>query len=226
MILTVLGSGYGRATARRATAGYLVEWSGRALLMDPSAGTYGRALKSGLDPAVLDAVLLTHHHPDHTSDLAAILWARRKEGIDSELSLAGPPGTDRLLDAVRAIDPTWYGAPCRVVDYPLERTGLLVTSYPADHTGGAVCLRLVAQGKALAYSGDTADCDGLREACRDVDLALLECTANESTDGHMTPQDCEAVVRATGARRALLTHLGPAVDAALPLAEDGLVETL
>ncbi len=226
MILTVLGSGYGRATARRATAGYLVEWSGRALLMDPSAGTYARALKAGLDPAVLDAVLLTHHHPDHTSDLAAILWARRQERIDREILLAGPPGTDRLLDAVRAIDPTWYGAPCRVVDYPLEQSGLLVRSYPATHTEGAVCLRLVAQGKALAYSGDTADCEGLREACRDVDLALLECTAREPTRGHMTPKDCEAVVEATRPRRVLLTHLGPDVEASLPLAEDGLVETL
>ena len=44
MIVTVLGSGHAVPTARRACSGYLVEWSGGAVLLDASAGTYMRAL--------------------------------------------------------------------------------------------------------------------------------------------------------------------------------------
>ena len=86
-----------------------------------------------------------------------------------------------------------------------------------------MCLRIEADGKVLAYSGDTADCAGLRDACRDADLALLECTSNEPQPCHMTPADCAAVVEATGIKRAFLTHLGPDVESALPMVEDGTV---
>jgi ribonuclease BN (tRNA processing enzyme) len=196
VIVTVLGSGCAVPTHRRACAGYLVEWSGGALLLDASAGTYMRALKAGLDPLRLRAVLFSHEHMDHTADLPALLHAHRKQKLE-------PPTVVR--------------------EYPFETHGLCAVAFPADHTPEAVCLRLEAGGKVLAYSGDTADCEGLRGACRGADLALLECTSMEPCAGHMTPTACAAVVAAARPKRVLLTHLGPDVETDLPLAEDGMV---
>jgi ribonuclease BN (tRNA processing enzyme) len=221
MQLTILGSGTARPTHRRASAGYLVEWSGNALLLDPSAGTYMRALKAGLDPTRLVAVALSHLHADHTADLPGLLWARRQEKLEAPLAIVGPPGTAALLRRARALydDET----PARVEPFPWRAEGISIDVFPARHSDEAVCLRITAGGKVLAYSGDTSDCDGLRAACAGADLALLECTAREAKEGHLSPAECERVVAATSPRRVLLTHVGPGVEPTLPTAEDGLV---
>jgi ribonuclease BN (tRNA processing enzyme) len=224
MQLTILGSGTARPTHRRASAGYLVEWSGNALLLDPSAGTYMRALKAGLDPKRLVAVVFTHLHADHTADLPGLLFARRQEKLEAELAIVGPPGTAALLRRARALyeDET----PARVEPFPWRAEGLSIDAFPARHSEEAVSLRITAEGKTLAFSGDTGDCEGLRAACAGADLALLECTAREPKEGHLSPAECEAVVAATAPRRVLLTHIGPRVEPTLPTAEDGLVVSL
>jgi len=223
MQLTILGSGGALPTHRRASAGYLVEWSEGALLLDASAGTHMRALKAGLDPDRLRAVVLSHLHPDHTADLPGILWARRQEKRTTPLAIAGPPGTTELLDRLRAAYGEWLETPVRVDHFPWRARGVAVEAFPAHHSVESVCLRLTADGRTLAYSGDTADCEGLRDACRGADLALLECSSKEAKEGHMTPRDCEEVVAAARPKRVFLTHLGPDVTPALPVAEDGLV---
>ncbi|MHC4340755.1 MAG: MBL fold metallo-hydrolase [Planctomycetota bacterium] len=224
MQLTILGSGTALPTARRSSSGYLLEWHGGALLLDPSAGTYAHALKAGLDPHLLGAVVLSHFHLDHTADLPAILWARRQmEDLESTLLIAGPVGTKEYIERLLQAHGKWLDAPCEAAGYPFELAGLLVEAFTAEHSDGAVCLRLTADGKTLAFSGDTADCEGLREACRAADLALLECTSATRLEGHLTPGDCESVCRAAEPKRVLLTHLGPDVEASFPTAEDGLV---
>jgi len=224
MQLTILGSGTARPTHRRASAGYLVEWARGALLLDPSAGTYMRALKAGLDPKRLVAVVLSHLHADHTADLPGLLFARRQEKLEAKLAIAGPKGTADLLRRVRAL----YGdeTPARVEPFPWHAEGLAVEAFPARHSEEALCLRIAADGKTLAFSGDTGDCEGLRAACAGADLLLLECTAREPKEGHLSPAECERIVLATRPRRVLLTHIGPNVEPPLPSAEDGLVVSL
>jgi ribonuclease BN (tRNA processing enzyme) len=224
MQITILGSGTALPTRRRASAGCLVEWSRGAILLDASAGTYMRALKAGLDPDLLRAVVLSHLHADHTADLAAILWARRQEKRTHPLPIVGPPGTGPLVERHRAV----YGddTPARIDSFPWRDHGLAIDAFPARHSPEAVCLRLEADGRTLAYSGDTGDGEGVRAACRDADLALLECTSREPKEGHLSPGDCERIVAAARPRRVLLTHLGPGVEPTLPAAEDGLVVPL
>jgi len=228
--VTVLGSGSALPTAQRASSGYLVEWSGGALLLDLSAGTWTRALRAGLDPRKLRAIALSHLHPDHTGDLIGALWAHEMDANRAApLRFAGPEGTAELLDRARGLYAPWgdwFEAPFGVCGYPFEIEGLSVEAFPARHSPEAVCLRISAEGTTLAYSGDSEDCPGLREACRDADLALLECTAAEPAKGHMTAADCARVVQAAQPRQVLLTHLGPGVVSDLPLAEDGMTVRL
>jgi ribonuclease BN (tRNA processing enzyme) len=223
-LVTILGSGTARATARRASAGYLVEWKEGALLLDPSAGTYVRALKAGLDPARLVAVVLSHFHGDHAADLPGILWARRQEKPPRPFAIVGPTGTAALAARARAVfaDDT----PADVQPFPWRGPGLSIDAFPARHTREAVCLRFATEGKVVGYSGDTGDCEGLRTACAGADLALLECAAQVPKEGHLSPAECERIVAATRPKRVLLTHIGPDVHPTLPCAEDGLVVPL
>jgi len=222
MIVTVLGSGSARPSARRSSAGYLVEWSGGQVLLDASAGTLQRALKAGLDPARLRAVVLSHFHVDHTGDLPALLWHREEGDV---LTVAGPPGTHAFVEAVRAGFPEdWLQKP-RVAGFDeLARAeSIAVTSFPAEHSDEAVCLRLELDGATLAYSGDTADGPGVRAALRGADLALLECTGHR--DGHCDADDCAAICDDAQPARVLLTHIEDEPKTELPVAEDGLVLT-
>lgn len=229
MQVTVLGSGSALPTHRRASAGYLVEWSGHALLLDAAAGTYARALKAGLDPHRLRAVALSHFHLDHTGDLPGILWARKQvPGLaETPLRLLGPDGTRAFVEAVVGAYPAgWLPVAWEAGVYPAEVEGLSLEAFPARHSPEAVCLRLSAGGRALAYSGDTGDCDGLRAACRDADLALLECSIEVPSETHLHPAACAEIAEAARTRRFLLTHLSPAVETGLPKAEDGMVITV
>lgn len=227
MQLTVLGSGSALPTHRRASSGFLLEWSGGALLIDASSGTYMRALKAGLDPHRLEAVVISHFHPDHIADLPGLLWARRQDkDLETTLRIVGPEGAAEWLARLRAPYGEWLEVPCAVSGFPFEHAGLRVLAFPARHSPEAVCLRIEADGRSLAYSGDTGDCEGLRSACREVDLALLECTVGEPEEGHMTERDCAAVIEAARPRRSMLVHLGPDVAPELPAAEDGLVVTV
>ncbi|MDH3591325.1 MAG: ribonuclease Z [Planctomycetota bacterium] len=188
-------------------------------ILDAAAGTYMRALKAGLEARRLRFVAITHFHLDHVADLPALFWARKQlPELDVALPIVAPAGLAAELPPLMAAH--------EFAAYPFECDGLLIDAFPAVHKPESVCLRVTADGKTLAYSGDTEDCDGLRAACRDADLALLECSSNEPLPGHLTPAGCEAVRTASGARRVLLTHLGPDVVTELPRAEDGLVVRL
>lgn len=76
MKLTVLGSCGAWPTAGEATSGYLVEHDGFRLVLDLGYATLPQLL--GHVAAVdVDAVVISHGHPDHCADLNPLLRARR-----------------------------------------------------------------------------------------------------------------------------------------------------
>ncbi len=87
----VLGSGGPVADDGRAASGYLVWRDGRAItLVDAGGGIFLRFGEAGAKIADLDAILLTHLHADHTSDLPALLKAGYFSKRTRPLVVAGP----------------------------------------------------------------------------------------------------------------------------------------
>ena len=94
----ILGSGGPAINPERASAGYLL-WVGSQakLLFDIGGGTYLRFGQSRAKLADLAMVGISHLHPDHTSDLAALMWGSNR--IRSEpLPIVGPSGNDVAPD--------------------------------------------------------------------------------------------------------------------------------
>jgi len=84
----VLGSG-GPFGAGRASAGYIVWIDGVSRLMvDAGGGTFVRFHQAGATLADLQLLALSHFHPDHASDVPALLWPR-----GGDLLVAGPSGS-------------------------------------------------------------------------------------------------------------------------------------
>ncbi len=101
MRLTVLGSCGAWPDAGQACSGYLVEHDGFRLLVDLGYAVVPRLLER-LTAAEVDAVLISHGHPDHCADLNPLLRARvLRDDPPPPLPVYALPGA---LDAVLALD--------------------------------------------------------------------------------------------------------------------------
>jgi ribonuclease BN (tRNA processing enzyme) len=94
----ILGSGGPAISPERASAGYLL-WVGAQarLLFDIGGGTYIRFGQSRAKLADLAMVGISHLHPDHTSDLAALMWGSNRMRVEP-LHIVGPSGNDVAPD--------------------------------------------------------------------------------------------------------------------------------
>lgn len=91
----VLGSGGPIADDGRASSAYLVWKDGRArVLVDIGGGSFVRFGQSGAQLEDLDAVLLTHLHTDHVTDLPALLKGGFFSNRQRALPLVGPSAGD------------------------------------------------------------------------------------------------------------------------------------
>ncbi len=97
--LQILGSG-GPFGYGSASAGYLV-WvdSVSRIMVDAGGGTFARFHESGARMADLDLLALSHFHPDHSSEVPALLWTQR-----AELRIVGPSGNDGFPSVEQFLD--------------------------------------------------------------------------------------------------------------------------
>jgi ribonuclease BN (tRNA processing enzyme) len=108
------------------------------------------------------------------------------------------------------------------------------TAFPVDHASGAPAYapRLLAGGRVIACSGDTAWTDTLLEAAAGADLFVCEAyTYARAVRYHLPYAALREHRQRLGCRRLLLTHPSPDLlahraELADELAEDGQVLTL
>ena len=230
MRLTVIGCSGSFAGPASPASSYLVQArdEGRVanLVLDLGSGALG-ALQRHLDPCEVDAVMVSHLHPDHCMDLTGLYVSRKYRpggSPEARLPVYGPGGTEqRLTAAYEGIDD---GGMTREFDFRRLTNGLpihigpfTVTPWHVNHPVEAFGFRVEADGEVLAYSGDTDTCDNLTRLFAGADLVLADSAFVEGRDQvsgiHLTGRRAaEAAVAAGGVRRLMLTHLPPWNDVA------------
>jgi ribonuclease BN (tRNA processing enzyme) len=222
MRITVLGGCGAWPTAGQGCSGYLVEHGGFRVLIDPGYATFPVLLKHCPAEAV-DAVVVSHGHPDHCADLNPLLRARRlSDDPPAPLPVYAPHGA---LDAVLALDaPAMLASAYTLHAFePGEGFGVgpfAARTWALPHFVPNAGIRLTAPGGAvLAYTGDTGPDAALLELARDADLFLCEATYLRSMDDSQRPYLMTARLAGEFAARArvarlLLTHLWPGTDPA------------
>ena len=181
----ILGSGGPAINAERASAGYLL-WVGTQakLLFDIGGGTYIRFGQSRAKLADLEMVGISHLHPDHTSDLAALMWGSNRMR-SAPLPIVGPSGNSaapdfatflsRMFDAetgafqvlgstLGAAQPGVERPPLAVsvVDVTktepttvLDRDGMTVTAFHIPHANlPTLAYRVQTRGVSIVFSSD------------------------------------------------------------------------
>jgi len=217
--LTVLGGCGGWPAAGLACSGYLVEHNGFRLLIDPGYATLPRLLTVA-DAAEVDAVLVSHGHPDHCADLNPLLRARAmRDEPPPALPVFAPPGA---LGPVLALDrPGMLDDAIELREFTpgsrLEIGPFGVRSWLLPHWMPNAGLRLEAGGQVLAYTGDSGPSPLLAELARGAGVFLAEATRPwQVEDGSArylsSARQAGAVAREAGAGRLVLTHLWPGTD--------------
>ena len=229
MKLTIIGCTGSFAGPDSPASCYLVsgeDAGGRTwrILLDMGNGALG-ALQRHIDLHEIDAVLVSHLHPDHCIDLAglhvAVKWDPRGWGAD-RIPLWAPPGTHDYLAGTHGLplEPGMSGEfdfHAWMPEEPVRMGPFTVTPFRVAHpTPEPYALRIDYDGpegiSTLAYSGDTDACEGLVRAARGADVFLCEAAYHEGRDDalrgiHLTGRRAGEAARDAGARKLLLTHL-------------------
>jgi ribonuclease BN (tRNA processing enzyme) len=105
----VLGSGGPAAKPDRASASYLL-WVGNEakVLIDMGGGAFLRFGQSGANLRDLAVVAISHLHPDHVSDLPALLWSPNQVRRNP-LPIMGPSGNETAPDLATFLDGLFDG---------------------------------------------------------------------------------------------------------------------
>lgn len=227
--LTVVGCSGSVSGPHSPASCYLVQapFQGRtySLLLDLGPGAFG-ALYHYLDPARVDAIALSHLHPDHCLDVCGFYVAARYSITAPwpRIPLLGPPGTlARLGRAYDVLAPR--GGPSEIGGLPDQ---LDVTDWRAEQALGPFTLRSArvrhpvetfavrvtetATGANLTYTGDTGPSSELVELARGTDLLLSEAAfvpADLAVAVHLTGAQAGEHAAAAGARALMITHVPP-----------------
>ncbi|HEU0088687.1 MAG TPA: MBL fold metallo-hydrolase [Pseudonocardiaceae bacterium] len=232
MLLTVLGCSGSVPSPQSPASGYLVRAGYTTVVLDLGNGSFG-ALQRHVDPFDLDAVILSHLHPDHCADVSALTVYRRYHPVRKPgwpVALHGPSEVaDRLAAAYAASTAERLVADLSdVYDFrPFAgpvRIGLLeVHAVPVEHLCEAYAVRLCQAGRTLVYSGDTGPCRALVDLAAGADVLLAEASwpdrVRNPSGIHLSGRDAGQAAAAAGVGRLLITHAPPWTDTEQVLAE-------
>ena len=233
LAVTVLGCGGTFAGAGNACSGYLVRGGGTAVLLDCGPGVLS-SLQHHLEPTELDAVVVSHSHPDHWGDVPVMRNALHYVLGHHGVPLFTTADTLAILDGVFHDGLGDAFAPSVIADGADFTVGALRmrtsrTAHPPETMGirvdlGGVELGEGASTRSIAYSADTGPAWSLGRLGDGIDLGICEATwlaadGFDVDDLHMTAEQAGRLARADGVAQLLITHVPPTGSVELAVAE-------
>ena len=218
--LTVLGAGPAYSDRPGAIgASYLVRHGDTQLVLDLGHGTFSQ-MASTVEPSALDAIVVSHLHPDHFVDLVPLRHYLRWEfQPPRRLRIVGPRELPDRIDGLQA-EPG-FSAGALDVEALSERS-FSVGSFAIEarrvlHTPDSYGFRLsVGDGPGLVYTGDCGRATDIDPLMRPGDTLLSEVSfgpyPGDPHAAHLDGPSVGALAVRTGAGRVLLTHLGMGLD--------------
>ncbi|MGZ9159890.1 MAG: MBL fold metallo-hydrolase [Candidatus Limnocylindrales bacterium] len=218
--LDVLGAGPAYTDRVGSTgAAYLVRAGSTAVLLDLGQGSFPR-LAATLEPSTLDAVVVSHLHPDHFIDLVALrhylVWQFRPA---RHVRVIAPAGLDTRLDALH--DTPGFSAAALDVEAITPGTvaigDLAVEAARVTHSRDSHGFRVTSgAGPGLVYSGDCGRAEDLEALLRPGDTLLSEVSFGPGPvppgAAHLDGPEVGALGTRARVGRILLTHLQMGFD--------------
>lgn len=225
--IKILGSGTCVPSLKRSACSVLVQTGAYNLLLDVGPGTMRQMLRADIQIQDIDVILLSHFHLDHSSELAAFIFASRygsPQPRQKGLNIAGGNGLTDLYDALnRAYNNllTLPGDILKIHELALPFTKSLklnkinIRHAGVKHNRESLAYRITSEdGFSLAYSGDTDISDSLVDIAKGVDVFICESAFPDGhkVKGHLTPSLAGEIASRAGVGCLVLTHFYPECD--------------
>jgi ribonuclease BN (tRNA processing enzyme) len=215
------------------------------LLIDCGASSLVAMNRLGIDRNAIAAIVVTHFHADHFGGipffiLDAQFFSKRRQ----PLTLVGPPGLAQWYE--RVMETAFPGSSQAAQKFALDLVEIApgqartlgaatVRAFQAVHgptPGPYHAVRIEAEGRAVAYTGDSEWTPALIAAGRQADLFIAEAYFRERTVAtHLSLAAVEAHLDEIAPKRLILTHmsddmLGHPDRARFETAHDGMIVAL
>ena len=236
MRLDVLGAGPAYTDKLGAAgASYLMRAGSTAIVLDLGQGSFPR-MAATLEPSSVDAVFVSHLHPDHFIDLVAMRhYLRWQFEPERHVRVIAPTGLAGRIDALHD-EPGFTAATLDVEPIPDEVAvgPLRIQAIRVTHTADSHAFRVsLADGPGLVYTGDCGRARDVEPLIVPGDWLLSEVSFRPGPVAagamHLGGPAVGGLATSSGIGRVLLTHLQMGFDADATVASvraryDGPVE--
>lgn len=221
MKLTIVGCAGSFPGPESSASCYLLEapWQGGTfrLLLDIGSGSFG-TLQHYIDPKDIDAISLSHLHPDHCFDISGLYVYRKyhPSGLLPRIPVFSPSGSDwHLSNAYGTTQPNGMTLPFEFRDHldggEVQVGPFTLTAKKVVHPVPAYAVRVTDGENTIVYSGDTGPMDGLADFVRGADIFLCEASFTEDgenpPDLHLTGAEAGQIAEDAQVPLLLVTHI-------------------
>ena len=215
--LGTAGARFVTARQLRSSAGTYIELSGKRIMLDPGPGTLMTCAKTRprIEPGNLDAVILSHGHIDHSTDVNVLIDAMTGGGLRRRGLLFAPPDClegremvvlEYLKNFPEAIVPLKADTPYSIGDVRFR------TSPRHLHGPETYGLKFSLGERMLSFLVDGRFSPEIAESYRGTDILVMNAVLAHPIQGkdvlHLALDDIRKVIAIVEPERAILTHFG------------------
>lgn len=226
MRVHVVGSSGTFPAPGRPASGYVIEQQRTRVWCDAGPGTF---MSLPLDSDLIDAVVISHQHPDHCADLMAAYhaWTYRPDPREPVPLYAPGSVWERLVGFIEKEPSCFAFSEVGTGDH-VDVGPLGIDFVEMDHSVPTVGSRWEGANRTLFFTGDTGPGGDWRQLVEGVDVMLSEASYQDATQDdtypqHMSAAEAAAIAREAGVGRLVLTHIPPYLDPTVSVAEAELV---
>lgn len=216
----------------RSSAGIWFSYKSTNVFIDPGPGALVRCSvsKPKLDPANLDAIILTHKHLDHAGDINAMIEAMTEGGFKKRGVLFLPQdalGEDGVIFSY-------------LKDFPEKKVILKKGNFSIGdiefevpiknlHPVETYGLKFKAGNEVISFVADTDYFEDLIDAYDDSTILILNVVFYQKRDDiqHLCLAEALEIIKKIKPKKAIITHFGMTILAAKPhILEEKIRESL
>lgn len=215
MEITILGNNGPYPDAGGACSGYLLQEGETRILLDCGSGVLSNLFRhTGFEK--LDAIVLTHLHSDHISDMHVLRYAVQVAqnrghftGAVTVLASPEPAAQYALLDT-----PQYFRLQPLVDAMMLEIGGIRLTFKAMPHAVPSFAVKAEAGGRTFLYGSDIAPNGELVDFMTGTHLALLHAgfltrDVHPGARFHLSAAECGEAAMKSGIEKLLISHRTP-----------------